>query len=141
MNFVLDASVTLAWCFQDEGGAYADAVLTRLESGEAVVASHWGLEVANGLLVAERRGRMRSADVPQLVSALLALPIAVDPPGRARSLTTVHRLARTRELSSYDAAYLELAVRYGLPLATLDLRLREAAEAEGVGRFEASVPT
>lgn len=132
MNFVLDASVTLAWCFEDEGGQYVDSVLEALQSGEAVVASHWGLEVANGLLVAERRGRVRAQEVPSLVRFMLALPIAVDPPERARGLTSVHRLARTHGLSAYDAAYLELAVRHGVPLATLDTALRGAAESEGV---------
>jgi len=135
VSLVLDASVALAWCFQDEGGDYPARVLDALRSGEAVVASHWTLEVCNGLLVAERRGRIGSQEAARVVRLLLALPIAVDPVERSRALTAVHRLARTRGLSSYDAAYLELAVRLGVPLATLAEDLREAAAAEGVEVF------
>jgi predicted nucleic acid-binding protein len=133
LNFVLDASVTLAWCFADEGGDYALGVLDRLRSSEAVAASHWGLELANALLVAERRGRIEPRDVSRLVRFLLALPIAVDPIARRRPVDSIHRLGRSHGLSAYDAAYLELAVRHGIPLATLDSDLRVAAEAEGVG--------
>ncbi len=133
MNFVLDASITLAWCFHDEGGEYALGVLDRLRSSEAVAAFHWGLEVANGFLVAERRGRIESRDVARLTRFVLALPIAVDPVARGRPLDSIHRLGRSHELSAYDAAYLELAVRYGIPIATLDSDLRIAAESEGVG--------
>jgi predicted nucleic acid-binding protein len=133
LNFVLDASVTLAWCFADEGGDYALGVLDRLRSSEAVAASHWGLELANALLVAERRGRIEPRDVSRLVRFLLALPIAVDPIARRRPVDSIHRLGRSHGLSAYDAAYLELAVRYGIPIATLDSDLRAAAEAEGVG--------
>ena len=133
MNFVLDASVALAWCFEDEGGDYAINVLKRLRESEAVVTHHWPLEIANGLLTAERRGRVESTEVPALSHLLLSLPIAVDPAERSLSLTASYRLARTHGLTSYDAAYLELATRCGLPLATLDARLAVAAEAEGVG--------
>lgn len=135
MNFVLDASVALAWCFEDEGGEYPVRVLEALGKGEAVAASHWTLEVSNGLLTAERRGRIGAQEVVRASRLLLALPIAVDPVKRSRDLTATYRLARTRGLSSYDAAYLELAVRLGLPLATVDDELREAAEAEGVELF------
>jgi predicted nucleic acid-binding protein len=133
LNFVLDASVTLAWCFADEGSDYAVGVLDRLRSSEAVAASHWGLELANALLVAERRGRIEPGDVSRLTKFVLALPIAVDPVARRRPLDSIHRLGRSHGLSAYDAAYLELAVRYGIPIATLDSDLRVAAEAEGVG--------
>lgn len=136
MSFVLDASVALAWCFQDEGGAYATDVLQALRSDDAVVASHWGLEVCNGLLTAERRERITAQEVAGVARLLLALPVAVDPVERSRALTTTYRLGRTRGLSSYDAAYLELALRLGLPLASLDAELRSAAEAEGVEIFQ-----
>ena len=132
MSLVLDASVALAWCLDDETSAYADTVLDVLASSEATVASHWGLEVSNGLLSAERRGRIGADEGPKLTSWILSLPIAVDPVSRSRALTTTHRLARTHGLASYDAAYLELAIRYGEPLATLDQELAAAAEREGV---------
>jgi predicted nucleic acid-binding protein len=133
LNFVLDASMTLAWCFSDEGDDYALAVLEKLRSSEAVAASHWGLEVANALLVAERKRRIEPGDVARLAKFVLALPIAVDPIARRRPIDSVHRLGRSHGLSAYDAAYLELAVRYGIPIATLDADLKVAAEVEGVG--------
>lgn len=135
MRFVLDASVALAWCFEDEGGEYPEGVLEALRTREAVAASLWTLEVANGLLAAERRGRIEAQDVIRAARLLMALPIVVDPVERGRALTTTFRLARTRDLSVYDSAYLEVAVRRGLPLATLDGELRTAAGAEGVELF------
>lgn len=135
MSFVLDASLALAWCFEDEGGEYPVRVLEVLGRSEAVVASLWTLEVSNGLLAAERRGRVEPQEATRAAQLLMALPIVVDPVERSRALTTTYRLARTRGLSTYDAAYLELAVRLGLPLASLDRELNEAAVAEGVERF------
>lgn len=137
MNLVLDASVTLAWCFEDEGDAYAVRVLEALRSSEAVVASLWPLEVANGLLVAERRGRLDAAGAARFMELVLGLPIAMDPGTRSRALLGAHGVGRARTLSAYDAAYLELALRRGIPLATLDRPLREAALDAGVGLFGA----
>lgn len=135
MNFVLDASVALSWGFEDEGGDYSVAVLDELRSSEAVVASLWPLEMANGLVVAERRGRIDGAGSARFMELVLSLPIVVDPVSRTRAFTVTHGLARARGLSAYDAAYLEVALRHGIPLATLDERLRSAAEAEGVPLF------
>jgi len=135
VNFVLDASVTLAWCFEDEGGEYAERVLGALRTSEAVAASIWPLEIANGRAVAERRGRLDPAGAARFMELVLALPIGVDPASRGSGLREAHRLARARGLSAYDAAYLELALRHGVPLATLDARLRDAAVAEGVQLF------
>lgn len=137
MSLVLDASVTLAWAFEDEGGEYAASVLHALHGAEAVVASHWGLEVTNGLLVAERRNRIDPEAAARFIRQLLALPIVIEPASRSLPFTSTYRFARTRNLSSYDAGYLEVAVRLGLPLATLDRPLLAAAEAERVRRFEA----
>ena len=135
MNFVLDASVTLSWCFEDEGGEYAVRVLEALRTAEAVAASLWPLEVANGLVVAERRGRLDAAASARFMEMVLALPIVVDPVSRAGALRGTYGLARSRNLSAYDAAYLDVALRHGIPLATLDARLGEAATAEGVPLF------
>jgi len=137
VNFVLDASVTLAWCFEDEGGDYAVEVLEALRASEAIVASLWPLEVANGLAVAERRGRLDAAACARFMELVLALPIAVDPVSRSLALTGSYGLAKARGLSAYDAAYLDLALRHGIPLATLDERLRVAAATEGVPLFGA----
>ena len=135
MNFVLDASVALSWCFEDEGDDYALAVLDELRSSEAVVASLWPLEMANGLVVAERRGRIDGAGSARFMELVLSLPIVVDPVSRSRAFTVTHGLARTHGLSAYAAAYLEVALRHGVPLATLDAGLKTAAAAEGVPVF------
>jgi predicted nucleic acid-binding protein len=133
MNFVLDASVTLAWAFEDEGGDYARDVLRRLEKEEACTTALWPLEISNGLLVAERRGRIDPASATRFTRLLLSLPIIVEPVDRRRVFEQTRPLARRRSLSAYDAHYLDLAIRYGIPLATLDQGLRQAAENEGVG--------
>jgi len=135
MNFVLDASVALAWAFEDEAKGYAEEVLARLRSGEGIAPSLWLLEVSNGLLVAERRRRITRSDAARFASLLLALPIVVDPPDRRRVFETTPILARRHGLSAYDAQYLELALRQGVPLATLDEALRTAALSEGVRVF------
>ena len=132
MNFVLDASVTLAWAFEDEGGDYARHVLARLGREEACTTALWPLEVANGLLVAERRERIEPADSARFTSLLLVLPIVVEPVDRRRVFEQTRVLARRWNLSAYDSHDLELAIRYGIPLATLDEGLRKAAEEEGV---------
>ncbi|MCH7564451.1 MAG: type II toxin-antitoxin system VapC family toxin [Gemmatimonadetes bacterium] len=132
MNFVLDASVALAWCFEDEADAYSDAVLESLIAGEAVVPALWPTEVTNGLATAERCDRLDRASAGEARRLLQALPIAVDPLERRRVFEAIALLAGTRALTTYDACYLELARRRGIPLATLDAALRRAAEAEGV---------
>ncbi|MEX1184775.1 MAG: type II toxin-antitoxin system VapC family toxin [Gemmatimonadota bacterium] len=136
MNFVLDASVTLSWCFEDEGGDYALAVLDALQSSEATVASLWPVEVANGLVTAERRGRIAAAAAARFAHLLLSLPIVVDPVDRRRAFEVVRTLARQHDLSAYDAAYLELATRLAVPIATLDARLAVAAESQGVDHWQ-----
>jgi predicted nucleic acid-binding protein len=135
MNFVLDASVALAWCFEDEGGAYAIDVLNTLQTAAAVATSLWPLEVTNGLVTAQRRGRIDAGAAARYAQLLLSLPIVVDPVARRRAFDVVLPLARKHALTSYDAAYLELAMRLGVPLATLDAPLRQAAEAEGIAVF------
>lgn len=135
MNFVLDASVTLAWAFEDERDSRAERVLDRVSGSEAIVPSIWPLEIANALLVAERRRRIKPQDANRLTHLLLALPIVVDPVERRRPMEAVRRLARTHALSSYDASYLELALRLGIPIATLDTRLAAAAQSAGAEPF------
>ena len=131
-RFVLDCSVTLAWCFEDETTAYADAVLNSLESAEGVVPTIWPLEVANALLVGQRRKRLTEADTVRFLTLLRAMPIVVDEETSRRALDDVLSLARKHNLSSYDAAYLALAMRERYALATLDEHLREAAAKTGV---------
>lgn len=132
MPFVLDGSVTMAWCFRDERSAYTDLVLNRLQTTEAIVPVIWPLEVANVALVGERRGRTVLADTERFAQFLRSLPITVDGAELDRVWGRALDLARAEQLSVYDASYLELALREGLPLATLDARLGEAARRTGV---------
>jgi predicted nucleic acid-binding protein len=133
MSFVIDASIALAWCFDDEASPAADAVLGRLEEEEAVVPAHWPLEVANALRTAERRGRLAASDLARLRTLLAALPVEVAPVELGTALGAVLETARSNDLTAYDAAYLDLAAVRGLALATADERLRAAAAAAGVG--------
>lgn len=130
MPFVLDASTALSWCFEDEATPATDAVLDQLAEDRAVVPTLWELEITNVLLVGERRGRLTEAQTAHFVALLSALPINVDLAGP--DMTTVLAVGRQHGLSAYDAAYLVLAERDGLPLATLDDRLQRAAQAAGV---------
>lgn len=130
MTVVIDTSVTMAWCFEDETSSTADAVLDRLRDDDAVVPSLWRLEVANVLLVAERRGRISEAQAARFVGLLEQLPIRVDAEGT--DLTSVLGAGRRHVLSADDASYLVLAERLGAPLATLDGDLAAAGRAAGV---------
>ncbi len=132
MNFVLDASVSLAWCFEDERAGYAMRVLDELSDGEAIVTSLWPIEVTNGLASALRKKRIDLAGAAEARNTLVALPVVVDPVDRRRAFEDIPRLARAHGLTTYDASYLEVAVRMGLPLATLDRTLARAAADEGV---------
>jgi predicted nucleic acid-binding protein len=131
-QFVLDASVALSWCFEDEADAAGDAVLRRLTTESASVPAIWPLEVTNVLLAAERRKRLTAAESARFLALVEALPIAVDAHTAARASREILVLARAHGLSSYDAAYLELAARSGLPLATRDRRLADAAASLGL---------
>jgi predicted nucleic acid-binding protein len=130
--FVVDASVALAWCFDDEASGTADEVLDRLEHDEAIAPAMWPLEVANGLRTAERRGRLDLADVARVRDLLQSLPIEVEVVDLRLALGEVAEIARSLELTAYDAAYLALAARRGLALASVDDRLRRAATTAGV---------
>lgn len=99
---------------------------------EAWVPAIWSLEVANGLLTAERRKRISASEASKAMRLLLSLPIIPDPAERERDFEVAWRIARTHQLSAYDAAYLELAIRNNVPLATLDESLRAAAQKEGL---------
>lgn len=126
---ILDASTALAWCFDDEWSAEADAVLRVVQQDGALVPPLWELEIVNVFVVAERRGRISSADTTRFLALLDSLPIEIvedDPP-----TAELAALARAHQLTAYDAAYLLASQRSGWPLATLDSRLRAAALAAG----------
>lgn len=134
MPFVLDASVAMAWCFEDETTPATEAALDRLVDDLAVVPAVWELEIANVLLVGERRGRLTESQVTRFVALLSTLPINLD--AVSAPITTTLAVGRRHGLSSYDAAYLVLAEREGLPLATQDRALRAAARTAGVELVE-----
>lgn len=132
MPFVLDCSVTMAWILPDEAESGAAALGESLVETTALVPALWPIEVANVLLVATRRGRIEEEAWPQLLDRLAALPIDTDPETGVRAWTDSLRVARDHQLSVYDAAYLELAMRRRVPLATLDGDLGAAARRAGV---------
>ena len=127
-----DNSVVMSWCFKDEGNPYADLVLDRLSGATAVVPSTWPLEVINVSLVAERRKRISVADSVRFITLLSQLPIVVEYEKPEQIIKDLLPLARIHNLSSYDASYLDLAMRKGVPMATLDNRLINAAKAVDV---------
>jgi predicted nucleic acid-binding protein len=129
MPFVLDASVTIAWAFEDEDRTSASRVLLRMRTDEARVPGLWWYEVRNALIVNERRGRLVEADTLVFLRALRRLTVSID---HAAEEAQVLALARRHGLTVYDAAYLELAEREGIALATLDTTLARAASAERV---------
>jgi predicted nucleic acid-binding protein len=136
--FVLDCSVTMGWVFDDEKTDYTEAVLNSLAENKAIVPYLWELEVANVLIMAERRGRITQAQTAHALSLLSSLPILIDTPIAKQGLATIPTLAREHQLSAYDAAYLELALREGAAIATLDQKLERAAQSCGVKIHERS---
>lgn len=132
MAFVLDSSVTLAWFLPDEGGEALDRLADRLQQETAYVPCIWPLEVGNALLVAQRRGRIRDSELARMMAALDRLPVEVDMEGSRGGVQVMAEIARSHGLTTYDAAYVELAHRRGVALATLDDRLRKACETLGV---------
>lgn len=131
-SLIIDSSVAIAWCFPDEQDDYSQSVLDALATERAVVPDLWHLEVANTLLVGERRKRSTQANSVTWLGFLSSLPIAVDEETKLHAFGNTANLAREHNLSAYDAAYLELAIRRGLPLATLDEKLKTVAQTVGV---------
>jgi predicted nucleic acid-binding protein len=132
----VDASVAAAWCFEDEASSFTDAVLDAVVREGARVPALWLFEMSNVLTMAERRGRVGAERVARFLDALLALPIQVDRPDPSFLMPALARVSRDRGLTSYDASYLELAMRSGLPLATRDAALKAAAERAEVALVE-----
>jgi predicted nucleic acid-binding protein len=131
-TFVVDCSVAMSWLFSDEATAHTSKLLDRLEEETALVPGWWFLEVANVLAFAERKGRITPAQSAAFIDELSKLAIEVDSESPDWVFERLLPLCRTHQLTSYDALYLELAVRRNLPLATLDEPLRRAAKKLGV---------
>ena len=134
--FVVDASVILAWCLDDETSEVADAALERLLVEGAIAPAHWPLEVANGLRAAERRGRIDEPSLRRLQPRLSKLPVEVAPVELSTAFGVIES-ARRYDLSVYDAAYLDLAEFRGLGLATVDARLADACRVAGLALITA----
>jgi len=133
MGLVLDCSITMALCFEDEQSPTADQAIDAVVENGGWVPGIWWYEVRNVLIVNERRGRIDSVRTAAFLADLAALPIEED---RHADEATVLSVAREYELSVYDAAYLELALRRQLPLATQDRKLADTAQRCGVNQFE-----
>lgn len=127
-DFVLDCSVTMAWLFEDENTSSTENILNLLESTQAIVPSIWPLEVANVLLIAVKKKRVTPTQASSFIDALTALPIHIDESTSTRAMHSIFTLATQENLTIYDAAYLELAVREKIPLATKDLDLIKACK-------------
>jgi predicted nucleic acid-binding protein len=132
MHCVLDSSAALAWVLPGEAIPATDALLAEVGDQGAVVPGLWLLEIANILWIFERRGRITLAERIRALAILAELPIHIDERTAAQAFGATSALAAGRNLTVYDACYLELALRVGLPLASLDRRLCQAASAAGV---------
>jgi predicted nucleic acid-binding protein len=132
MSAVIDSSVALSWCFEDEASSESDALFERVRYDGAIVPALWHLELGNVLLQAEKRGRISAGDVALRLELIGELPISVDRETTSRAWREILTLARAERLTTYDATYLELALRRGLPLLTKDRDLASAARRLGV---------
>lgn len=137
---VVDASIVIAWASPDENDGFADEVMRHALSHGAMVPNLWPLEVSNILVINERRGRITAGEARGIMDDLKELPFTVDLETAARAMNEIADLAREQKLSVYDAAYLELARRRSMPLATLDKNLRKAAKAIGLPQVPSARP-
>ncbi len=131
-TLVIDASIALSWCFADEADPYADTIARALPDLHLVVPTLWHVEIANALLMAERRKRSSAADTARWIDYLRSLPLEIDEATASYAWSDTFTLARLHGLTAYDAAYLEVSLRRGIPLATLDRSMAKAARAAKV---------
>jgi predicted nucleic acid-binding protein len=132
MDYVLDCSIVMTWCFADEATAATDKLLDTFPADRAIVPRNWKLEVLNSLVSGERRNRITAEEADDFIDLVNSFPLRLDRARGAKLDRDILNLCRQHRLTAYDAAYLELAIRRHLPLATLDIELRVAAEKEGV---------
>jgi predicted nucleic acid-binding protein len=130
--FVVDCSIAMAWLFHDEATPKTAALLNRLATETALVPAWWFIEITNVLAMAERKGRITATQSEAFIADLGKLGIERDDEAPDRAFTHLLTLCRTHRLTSYDAVYLDLAVRRNLPLASLDDDLRKTANKVGV---------
>jgi predicted nucleic acid-binding protein len=132
---VIDASLALAWCFPDEASDYAATVLINLENCTIWVPGIWSLEIANAVVVGERRKRLKEPEIRQFINLLDSLRLVQDIQPANELIPGIVPLARKYSLSAYDAAYLDVSIRRAAQFATLDSKLATAAKAAGVSIF------
>lgn len=130
--FVMDCSITMAWILPGESNKATDEILNLLENTHAKVPSLWPLEVSNVLWIAERSKKLTALDVAEFKEFLSALPIFVDDETSLHAMGSIYTLAKSENLTVYDAAYLELSIRESCSIATLDKALKKAAIKQGV---------
>jgi len=131
-SLVIDCSMTMSWCFADEAATASQEILKRLDQETAIVPSHWFLEVANVLFQSERRKRISASESDLFLARLTLMSFEIEYGPTRRAFEHLLPLCRSHGLTSYDAAYLDVALRHNLPLASLDGPLREAAQRVGV---------
>jgi predicted nucleic acid-binding protein len=131
-SFVVDASVAMTWCFKDEITPATQRLLMDLSSKLALVPAWWYVEIANVLALAERKGRLSTRELDDFLVVLNSVQVEVDNEAHQRAFGHLLPLCRAHQLTSYDAIYLDLAIRRKLPLATLDAPLRKAAKRIGL---------
>ena len=132
-QFVIDSSITMAWCFEDEKSSYTESILDSVAAGAvALVPALWPFEILNVLVIAQRRKRLTQAKALHFWRELQSFSITIDEKPITHASLEVMSLADQHALTAYDAAYLELALREGVPLATLDQDLKKAAKTAGV---------
>jgi predicted nucleic acid-binding protein len=130
--FVVDSSVAMAWCFLDQAMPSTKKLLERMGDETALVPGLWFIELTNVLFLAEKKARIDGNKVSEFITLVQSFNLEVDQEASGRAFSDVLPLCRTHQLTSYDAIYLDLAVRRKLPLATLDEPLRRAAKKVGV---------
>ena len=135
-GLVLDADIALGWCFEDHGDGYCDSVLGALRDERGMVPAHWMLELSNVLVAAQKRQILSEADVGRFLELIRELPLDTDGETAFRAAGQTRLLARSHGLSTYEAAYLELAMRHSALLATRNSNLRAAARRCGVTLME-----
>lgn len=137
-RFVLDNTVTMAWCFTDEATEFTETLLSRLSNltDSAIVPALWLYEVINVTELAVRKGRITAEKANAFLESLADLPIAVESPALPQMFVSVRELVGQYKLTAYDASYLELAIRHNLPIASSDKALVKAAQAAGVNVVE-----
>ncbi|MDX2163954.1 MAG: type II toxin-antitoxin system VapC family toxin [Gammaproteobacteria bacterium] len=131
-QFVLDCSITMAWCFEDEVTPYAENIMDKLADAIALVPALWSIEVANVLIMAEKKKRISPSTANAFRFMLGKLPIRIEENIPRFYLEHIFKTAKENHLTAYDAAYLDLALQHNLPIATLDKDLQKAAKTQGI---------